>query len=518
MSRRIWMGALGALAVWALAAGCGSKCPNGACQNLTPPAQTTCDPVCSGATPVCDTSDFSCVQCLADADCTGGQLCDLNANTCQTPPPAGCQGDSDCAGDPAGAHCNAATGACQECVSSDQCTADANKPVCSSSGTCTACMDAGGCTGNGAEPLPPLSEDDAFFAPTLSPLPVQFSARTVNDVSADGIEPMYITRAEIVACEPGGDFTSQLVVSPNTEPLDCNSVSRDNPYEILVAAGDQGDDVEASGGMQHTFNGVWTPTAASTAGLSVTVRYFDSHDPPLSSAEYTLSFAYHQVNQAPQLQVIDPSGETEPEFTEDVTAHVTGALHAHEFRSSMGFHVRDVDSGDGITPMYMRILDDPQSHVVVSFLDPSGLIQTVEHGYEVLLSPIYSIDSLLSTAVLTVTGIPDGEDFHCRVSIEVHDQGSTGACSQEEPNICDKVATAMVYVDLTAPVAAAGASSETGTTPSFGRPATRSTPSPTRRVLTRGLSEFDPASAGGDRAPSPWHGPILVDDGAPAPR
>ena len=88
---------------------------------------------CAGGTsPVCELSGAKagqCVECNVDSDCPNGGKCDTSANTCAecetaaqcaNPTPAcsaqkkcaACTQDADCAGSPAGAHCNASSGAC----------------------------------------------------------------------------------------------------------------------------------------------------------------------------------------------------------------------------------------------------------------------------------------------------------------------------------------------------------------------------------------------------------------------
>ena len=60
-----------------------------------PPADlvVTCDPPCSGPTPVCDPSG-TCVACLADGDCPGGQLCQKLGTLAECVP--GCHDDARC--------------------------------------------------------------------------------------------------------------------------------------------------------------------------------------------------------------------------------------------------------------------------------------------------------------------------------------------------------------------------------------------------------------------------------------
>ena len=91
-----------------------------------------CKTTCTGATPKCDTSNFTCVGCLADSDCPAGDLCkgktclagcsaahmgcgadagscDVDMGVCR-----GCSGDSECP--MATPRCDSATGSCQPCL------------------------------------------------------------------------------------------------------------------------------------------------------------------------------------------------------------------------------------------------------------------------------------------------------------------------------------------------------------------------------------------------------------------
>ena len=73
----------------------------------------TCDPACSGKTPVCSDSK-NCVQCLMDSQCTGdNKVCSKN-NTCVQ-----CLNDSQCTG--VDTVCSADQ-MCVQCVNDSQCT------------------------------------------------------------------------------------------------------------------------------------------------------------------------------------------------------------------------------------------------------------------------------------------------------------------------------------------------------------------------------------------------------------
>ncbi len=82
-----------------------------------------CDGSCGGDTPVCDTSNDTCVGCLGNDDCDDPTaLCDTDAKVCVE-----CLGNEDCT-DPAASLCDA--GACVGCGASADCEHISEKTVC----------------------------------------------------------------------------------------------------------------------------------------------------------------------------------------------------------------------------------------------------------------------------------------------------------------------------------------------------------------------------------------------------
>ena len=152
-----------------------ADCPNG--QDCTPlevcqtPAPATCssDADCradggTGATPHCDTSSGTCVQCLTTAQCPVGDACE--AEVCETMAP--CQADFDCVF-PGLTHCDTSTeicvqctdpsqclsgqncvnDACTVCTSDTDCTTSAIGPHCdTTTGGCAVCTESSECPGN----------------------------------------------------------------------------------------------------------------------------------------------------------------------------------------------------------------------------------------------------------------------------------------------------------------------------------------------------------------------------------
>jgi hypothetical protein len=100
---------------------------------------------CSGATPVCRTSDRTCVECLEDTNCpTAEEPVCMASNTC-----GGCTIDADCAGRGDGRiNCDTSSGACEVCVDNGDCSASA--PICDgSTQVCRGCAADAECTASG---------------------------------------------------------------------------------------------------------------------------------------------------------------------------------------------------------------------------------------------------------------------------------------------------------------------------------------------------------------------------------
>jgi len=120
--------------------------------------------VCAAPTAQCDVSTGECVECLANADCTAPEICDLNSGTCQAPTlcdAPGTLGDDPCAA----TELCMPDGTCQTPCDDDACAANGN--LCDpglASATYNTCIDADlvrtDCTAAGAH----TSDPDA---PTL---------------------------------------------------------------------------------------------------------------------------------------------------------------------------------------------------------------------------------------------------------------------------------------------------------------------------------------------------------------
>ncbi len=95
---------------------------------------------CSGSTPVCDTSDNKCVECLSNSDCATG-VCHPILKECVE-----CVNNADCGG---GQVCNTSNNTCVECLANSDCSdgvCDTSSNVCVECVVGSDCDDGNECT------------------------------------------------------------------------------------------------------------------------------------------------------------------------------------------------------------------------------------------------------------------------------------------------------------------------------------------------------------------------------------
>ncbi len=110
----------------------GNACTNACATGGTKSGQcVTCtskyETACTGATPVCDDATYTCVACVANADCktASAPVCDSTSHTCR-----GCTSDNECGGGDAGVDagasllCDVPSGQCVQCKTNAQCKVD----------------------------------------------------------------------------------------------------------------------------------------------------------------------------------------------------------------------------------------------------------------------------------------------------------------------------------------------------------------------------------------------------------
>jgi Cys-rich repeat protein len=99
--------------------------PRGAC------VECVGDPGCAKAKPYCDVERYACAECLVDVHCDATRVCDPDRRCVPS-----CADSSTC--DPMKPYCDEARRFCVECLTDANC-ADAKKPACGSRGACVEC-------------------------------------------------------------------------------------------------------------------------------------------------------------------------------------------------------------------------------------------------------------------------------------------------------------------------------------------------------------------------------------------
>lgn len=134
--------------------GVGCAVPTPACATTGPktgqcvPCTAKSQGACSGATPVCDESSYTCVGCLSNADCTDPKtpVCEPATKTCRA-----CQLDDECTDSHCDEQPDAQEGQCVECMVDTHCGPDEHcvDHVCEAPMTTTTGSGGGGAGGGG---------------------------------------------------------------------------------------------------------------------------------------------------------------------------------------------------------------------------------------------------------------------------------------------------------------------------------------------------------------------------------
>jgi len=305
-------------------------------------------------------------------------------------------------------------------------------------------------------PSPPRSEDIRVFAPKLLPTPFEFAARSVNDKNADG-SPARVNVAKMTITQCVGDVSSTLVIDGVT--VNCGAL----PQSIAVTS--NANDVLTGPGYQHTFTGVWTPTAASALeGFEIQVTFSDDDHlgatASLTSPEYTFSFAYRALNYPPQLQLIAPGMPFE--FGTDLRNTIHFKLEGNQGGGSVGFHLRDdAGSTEGIYEVLVEIIG-AEGNANIQFPPSEGIVEILQDGRKFRLqSTVAGLDAVLSGMVTNVFGVSKAQ---YNITVKANDQGFSGACSAEDATPCDMFANALLIIDANsnAPIVAYGLAAGAG--------------------------------------------------------
>jgi hypothetical protein len=252
-----------------------------------------------------------------------------------------------------------------------------------------------------------------------------------------------------------GDVTSTLTIEGTK--IDCSQAST----QIVVATPGL-NDVAINSGQQHTFSGAWTPTSNSVNGFSVTAVYADSQGQ--TSIPYTLSFAYRQVDQPPELLYIQP-GVSQSDYSKygtNLVNTVNFRLNNHQGGGSIGYYAIDLDAPSTALENATIVVSPFSDHYDVSFPgDVQGLVVSTGQGQYQLTAAIGTISQILATMTTSIHGVSSA---NFTVTITVNDRGFTGSCSSDVATPCNKQAVAVLVVGATsaAPVAAYGLAAGAG--------------------------------------------------------
>jgi hypothetical protein len=304
-------------------------------------------------------------------------------------------------------------------------------------------------------PLPPRSEDVRVFAPRLAATPFQFFARSVNDKDTSGAQvARKVVKLEVLSCS--GDLTSTLTIDGQT--VACGTAS---PLTMTIT--DNSADVSTGTGLEHTFNGEWTPTAASAAnGLTIKVRFTDDHDPALTSLVYTISFAFRAINYPPEMSFIVPGKDAA--YGQNIVNKITFPIKGQVGGGSVGYLARDPDSGvNGQVHAEINSIGGDESKFDLTLTGGDTRVISVNrpgHSFSID-APINVVNDILASMAVEIS---QTNKISFNVSITINDNGYTGACSVDNANPCSKVATALLIVsgDSAAPVVAYGLAAGAG--------------------------------------------------------
>lgn len=123
----------------------GYKCDSVVTHECQPPCKTD-DDCTNSSLPACNTSTGACVECLSSNDCDDEGPCLTTTNTCVE-----CLSDDDCED----AVCMTSTHTCVQCVSNSNCQNQDGTNVCGPMNTCVACATDSDCVGS---PLGPVCQ------------------------------------------------------------------------------------------------------------------------------------------------------------------------------------------------------------------------------------------------------------------------------------------------------------------------------------------------------------------------
>jgi hypothetical protein len=157
------------------------------------------------------------------------------------------------------------------------------------------------------------------------------------------------------------------------------------------------------------------------------------------------------INQPPGLCLLGSSPDAcgaPDEYGTSTVETVSFRLVSSVAAGSIGVSAEDPDSGTGNMLAYVTMYL-PATCCAISITDNIGvtLAPYANGGYQ-METPVGNVDTLLQTMILNIHGVPSA--LTGRITVALHDQGFTGACSSTDPTRCDKVANASIYIHAAA--------------------------------------------------------------------
>ncbi|MCH8544115.1 MAG: DUF1566 domain-containing protein [Alcanivorax sp.] len=266
--------------------------------------------------------------------------------------------------------------------------------------------------------------------------PYTFTAQAVGPDSAIGA-------ASITACH-GAVADGLVTIEIEGTVLDCDNLPQSLPVpEGLVYNSD--------GAREHHWHGSWAPDASllpslgATEGDALDIQFTAAGEVALGSPPVRHEFKVYNINQPPWLTLSSSNPAT------CITGPYTVMSCEQEILTSagiagmsVGLHFHDVDmstsssSGAGvITDLELICLAesgcDPDGMIHLYIASTRGLNELEQYRRYRLAANAYRTDRALS--VITVyTDVPG--DY--LLKIEVNDAGNSGACSYDDPGLCQR--------------------------------------------------------------------------------
>jgi hypothetical protein len=286
------------------------------------------------------------------------------------------------------------------------------------------------------DPLPPQSTNYTFYVANATSL-VTFDARTWGTNNG-------MTRLEILSfSDPRG---TKLYIG-GTEITSPNQWIYHNNFNVT----------SDSFGTNFTYELEWINSGDQYSTpmdppLQLVFNYMDQ--PGLVSSTYEINLAYRKPNEHPTLQSVDLRNPSNPiegpiassGLTNSTDFEISSSLSV--YRIPMFYRTDDVDSYNGIVTGEVSILGLGPTFAKPTFDFAQNLVieRSVGGANAVILNgTIQAVNEAVSTMWINIQYLQQTQ-FEVRMAI--HDNGNYGACAVGDARLCDKMATAVHYVNV----------------------------------------------------------------------